>query len=350
MMLFRQAVFLALFFCGTLYGHELMANDSAVVFMYHRFGEQQYPSTNVRPDQFKQHLDYLRDGGFAVIPLEELMTSLSDGGPLPPKAVVITVDDAYRSVFETAYPMFSEYGFPFTVFVSSDPIDQGFSDYMSWDQLREMAGNGVTFANHGSGHISLPSSLPGETDAQWQERIVADIEKGSRRLAEELSGTGQLLRQVFAYPFGEYNLAAAEQVTKLGYMAFGQQSGAVGRLSDRRALPRYPMAESFAGMSGFRTKAMSLPMPVTELVPWDPVTTKARPEITITLGETDARLAELACYVSGQGQVEIRWEEMNRRFSVGPSQRLGKGHQRVNCTAPGDDGRYLWFSHQWLVR
>jgi len=332
-----------------LFSHGLEADDSAVVFMYHRFGEQQHPSTNVRVDQFRKHLDHLRDGGFAVIPLAELIAFLSNNKSLPPKAVVLTVDDAYLSVFKVAYPLLTEYGFPFTVFVSTNPLDDKLPGYMSWSQVREMAGNGVSFANHGAGHISMAMSLTGESKIEWQQRIVADIERGSGRLTEELSGSVQLLRRVFAYPYGEYSTAAAEQVTRLGYIAFGQQSGAIGRLSDLRALPRFPMAENFAGMGGFRTKAASLPMPVTELVPWDPVTTRPLPKITITLGESNARLGELACYVGGQGRVNVHWLEPNRRFSIGPSKALEKGRQRVNCTLPRYDGRYLWFSHQWIV-
>jgi biofilm PGA synthesis lipoprotein PgaB len=349
-MLLRAGAILMLLISSVFPAHGLRADDSAVVFMYHRFGEQQHSSTNVRVDQFQKHLDHLRDGGFTVIPLADLIAFLSEDKSLPSKSVVITIDDAYRSVFETAYPLLSEYGFPFTVFVSTDPLDDKLPGYLGWDQLREMAANGVTFANHGAGHISMAIHAVGESETEWRRRIMADIEKGSRRLKEELTGSAQLLERVFAYPYGEYSTVAAEQLTKRGYIAFGQQSGAIGRLSDQRVLPRFPMSEIFAGMGGFRTKAASLPMPVTDILPWDPVTTRPLPEIVITLGESDARLGELACYVSGQGKVRIQWLEQNRRFSVGPSQALEKGRQRVNCTMPQNDGRYMWFSHQWLVR
>ena len=328
----------------------LRADDSAVVFLYHRFGEQQYSDANIRVDQFRKQMDHLRDGGFTVIPLAELIVSLSDNKPLPSKAVVLTIDDAWRSVYDIAYPLLSEYGFPYTVFVSTDTLDDELPGYLSWDQVRDMAGSGVTFANHGAAHISMIEYLAGESETEWQQRIVADIEKGARRLTEELSTSGQVLENVFAYPYGDYNTAAAEQITKLGYFAFGQQSGAVGWLSDRRALPRFPMAEAIAGMGGFRTKAASLPMPVTEIKPWDPVTTDLMPELTLTLGETNAKLAELACFVSEQGRVEVNWIDRSKRFSVKLRHELESSRHRVNCTAPRDDGRYLWFSHQWIVR
>jgi peptidoglycan/xylan/chitin deacetylase (PgdA/CDA1 family) len=349
-MTLRLITFSILLISGLLFGQAIKADDSAVVFMYHRFGEDRYPTTSIRVDQFRQQMDYLRDGGFSVIPLTELMAFLSGNRPLPPKAVVITVDDAYRSVYDVAYPLLAEYGFPFTVFVSTDQLDSKSPGYLNWDQIREMASNGVMFANHGAGHIYMVERQPDESEPQWQQRIVADIEKGWRRLTEELTGDNKPFPGVFAYPYGEYNTGTAQQLTKQGYIAFGQQSGAIGRLSDRRALPRFPMAEAFAGMDGFRTKALSLPMPVTEVTPWDPVTTDPLPEITITLAESSARPGQFACFVGGQGKVEISWVEPNRRFAVRPNRALAKGRQRVNCTAPRNDGRYYWFSHQWIVQ
>jgi len=339
--------FLILLLSGLLFGQVVEAEDSAVVFMYHRFGETQYPATNIRVDQFRQQMDYLRDGGFTVIPLAELMAFLSGSTELPSKAVVITVDDSYLSVYEVAYPLLLEYGFPFTVFVSTDPVDHRLPGYLNWDQMREMANSGVTFANHGAGHLYMVQRLPDEAETAWRERVAADIEKGWRRLTEELTSP---LAGVFAYPYGEYDTGVSELLKNRGYVAFGQQSGAIGRLSDQRALPRYPMAEAFAEMSEFRTKAKSLPLPVTEVVPWDPVTAEILPELTITLGESAARLDDLACFVSCQGRVEVSWIKPSRQFTVRPARPLGKGRQRVNCTAPRNDGRYFWFSHQWIVQ
>ena len=350
-MTLRLITFSILLMSSLLFCQAIRADDSAVVFMYHRFGEDRYPSTSIRVDQFRQQMEYLRSSGFSVIPLEELLDFLSGRNQaLPAKAVVITVDDAYRSIYEVAYPLLAEYGFPFTVFVSTDPLDSKLPDYLNWDQIREMASKGVTFANHGAAHIYMVERQPDEPETRWQQRIGADIDKGWRRLTEELSGANKPFPGVFAYPYGEYDTGTAQQLTERGYIAFGQQSGAIGKLSDRRILPRFPMAEAFAGMDGFRTKALSLPMPVTEVIPWDPVTDDPLPEITITLDESPARLGQLACFVGGQGKVDVSWIEPNKRFAVRPKKALAKGRQRVNCTAPRNDGRYYWFSHQWIVR
>jgi len=324
------------------------AADSAVVLMYHRFGEDRYPSTSIRIDQFEAQLKHLRDNNYTVVPLTDVIAALNDVQPLPPRAVAITIDDAYRSVYEVGYPRLREYGYPFTVFVATDPVDQGLSAYMTWEQMRTMLEGGATFANHGASHDSLIARSADESDNAWLGRVRADVDKGWQRLSTELDS----IPGVFAYPYGEYDTDVANMLHEAGYIAFGQQSGAVGSHSDTRALPRFPMAEAFAGMDQFRTKVASLPMPVLAVTPWDPVVTTRQPRIEVTLGDVNeaARLAELACFVSGQGRVEVQWLETGRLFAVGPDKPVGPGRQRVNCTAPRSDGRYLWFSHAWIVR
>ena len=324
----------------------LLADDSAVVLMYHRFGENKYPSTNIKIAQFKAQLDVLKNEGFTVVPITDLIAALTKGQSLPSKAVVITIDDAYRSVYEIAYPLFRQYGFPFTVFVATEPVDKGLQAYMSWEQMREMERNNAHFANHGASHSSAIKNKQGESDKERIKRIESDIDQGWSRLAAELNP----VPGIFAYTYGEYDSSIALLLEQKGYICFGQHSGAIGINSDRRALPRFPIAEAFADIREFRVKLNSLPMPVMKVLPWDPVTSNDQPEISVTLGKTNARLGQLACYVSGQGRVPVRWIEDGKRFSVGPESPLTVGRQRVNCTVARNDGRYLWFSHPWFVQ
>ena len=214
-----------------------LAADSVVVLMYHRFGEDKFPSTSIRVDQFQAHLQYLKDSGYTVVPLADVHAAMNAGTPLPERAVAITIDDAYRSVYEVAFPMFNEYGYPFAVFVATDAVDDGLPAYMTWDQMREMATAGATFANHGAAHRSTVEREDGATDAEWLAAVRSDVEKGARRLAEEL----EPLQGSFAYPYGEYTTKVGNMLQDMGYDSFGQHSGAIGPDSDRRALPRYPM-------------------------------------------------------------------------------------------------------------
>ncbi len=324
------------------------AERQAVIFMYHHFGVEKYPSTNVRLAQFEAHLDYIADNGYQVWPLQRVVRHLRDDKPFPARVVAITIDDAYTSVYTEAFPRLRARGWPFTVFVATDGVDRGYKALMSWQQMREMQRHGASFANHSASHDHLIRRRPGETDAAWLTRLREDIQRAQRRLKEELGEAPMLL----AYPYGEFNTALADLVAELGYTAFGQQSGPAGLGYDLRALPRYPMSERFADMDGFRTKIASLALPVLSAEPWEPVIDAADnpPRLRVTLGDSEARLGQLACFVSGQGRVEVAWEDRaTRRFAVRAGEPLPVGRSRYNCTAPSSQrGRYYWYSHLWI--
>jgi peptidoglycan/xylan/chitin deacetylase (PgdA/CDA1 family) len=347
------ALFGMLFFCCLPLG-AAAEERQAVVLMYHHFGVDKYPSTNVRLAQFEAHLDYLATAGYEVWPLTRVVEYVLANKPFPARVVAITIDDAYLSVYEQAYPRLRARGWPFTVFVATDGVDRHFKAYMSWQQLREMQQHGATLANHSASHDYLIRQRPDENQAQWLGRLEQDIDRAQRRLTEELGQAPML----FAYPYGEYNTAVAALVKRLGYVAFGQQSGPVGLGSDTRVLPRFPMAERFAALADFQQKIASLAFPLQSVQPWDPVLRSATsaseeeraPSMVVRLADSDARLAQLSCFVSGQGSVPVKWlDRQQREFVVQAPAALGPGRSRYNCTAPSSQpGRYYWFSHLWI--
>jgi len=321
----------------------------AAVLMYHRFGEAAYPSTSVRIDQFEAQLKHLAEGGYHVHPLAEVVEKLAAGADLPDRVVAITVDDAYASVFTEAYPRLKARGWPFTVFVATDAVDAGSTALMSWDQMREMAAHGATFANHSASHDHL-IRRPGEPKAAWEARVRADLERAAQRLeAEGLAGP-----KLFAYPYGEYDTDLAALVRSMGYVPFGQQSGPVGPLTDPAALPRFPISEAYGALEDFAVKAASLPLPVRAADPASPLVTGPNPpRLVLDIAPGDPALDRLACFASGQGRIPIAWLDRDAgRIAVAAPKAVAPGRGRYNCTAPSTafSGRYYWYSHPWLVR
>lgn len=323
------------------------AGNGAVVLLYQRFGEGDHPEASVSLDQFDAHLAHLAEGGYAVVPLAEVVAAVRGGGELPERAVAITIDEAYRSAYEEAWPRLRARGYPVTVFVTSDPVDAGLPGYMTWDEMREMESHGASFANHGASRLSFVRRHGVASEIDRLERVRTDVEQGARRLDVELHP----LQDVLAYPAGEYDTSVAELVADLGYVAFAQYSGAIGPTSDPRALPRFAVSGPHAELEDFALKVATLPLAVSRIEPWDPVTVARRPRLEVTLAATDARLDRLACFVSGQGQVPVEWLDYGRRFAVTPRDELPLGRSRVNCTAPSAAGsRFHWFGHPWIVR
>lgn len=318
-----------------------------VVLMYHRFDEARYPSTSVRMPQFIRQLDYMQQNGYRIWPLRRLLAALHGGEAVPDRTVALTVDDAYLSVYRHAFAVLRERAVPLTVFVSTGAVDAGLPGFMSWEQMREMARHGIDFANHGTAHLHLTRREAGESQAQWLARIRRDITHAQTRIEQELGPQGTRL---FAYPFGEYNSQVAALLRELGYLAFGQHSGAIAPYSDPRALPRFPINEHFSDPESFARKLASLPLPLAEQTPWEPQTEQVGnpPLLALRLrddGGVDAR--SISCYLGDGTPLQPQVHDPLRLTVRAPAP-LGPGRSRYNCTAPAGNGRYYWFSQPWF--
>jgi peptidoglycan/xylan/chitin deacetylase (PgdA/CDA1 family) len=330
---------------------DVPAAQDGVIFMYHHVDSETPRSTSISPAEFATQLAYLEREEFKVLPLLELIEGLQSGDPLPERSVAITFDDGYASVLTAALPELRSRGWPFTVFVNTQAIDEGYSGYLSWDDLRQLGANGATIGNHSVSHAHLVRRLDAESRAEWSRRVAREIGGADERLREEV---GDYLVPVFAYPYGEYTPELESIVQARGLFGLGQQSGAVGNTSDFLALPRYPIASSLElSAEDFALRAHSRALPVrvvgqeTHIVARDP-----RPPVELEIvGADDLRLGELACYASGQGRMQVDWDgAAMRQFKAVPSEPLGPGRSKYNCTVPSRsvDGVYYWYAYLWM--
>ncbi|MGH8398590.1 MAG: polysaccharide deacetylase family protein [Gammaproteobacteria bacterium] len=321
----------------------------AVVFIYHRFGDDRHPSTNIRLDQFDAQLNWLAQNNYQVWSLQKIVEYLKSGRPIPDHVVAITIDDAFQTVYEYAYPRLKARGWPFTVFVETGAVDAHLPDFMTWDELREMQQHGASYGDHTVDHAHLPFREKGETDLAWADRVRRDILQAQARLQAELGPKTNESPKLFAYPYGEYDRDLAELVNGLDFVAFGQQAGAAGEPFDPRALPRFPIEEGYSNLASFTLKAESLPMPIKQLTPWNPlITNNNPPRLSVTLAPGVIPPAALRCYLNGPA-MPITWlDAAKTRFSLQADHTLGVGRSRYNCTALVNS-RYYWYSHMWLL-
>ncbi len=279
-------------------------DSHAVVLMYHRFGEDRYPSTNISTESFIQQLDFIEENGFKVWPLEKVVEYLNVKKPLPDKVVSISIDDAYLSVYQVAYPILQQRKMPFTVFVSTDYLDKGYSSYMSWDELKDMVDHGVSIGNHSTSHNHLIEKHSEENVNAWLTRVAEEIFNAESRIKEKTNYKTSL----YAHPYGEYTNVLAKFIAELGYISFGQQSGAIGENSNFIALPRFPISEHYADMLEFKHKLYSLPMPIKHISPQEVITRLSIPSVTVSLSQ-DLMVSKnsLVCFASGQGAIHVSW-------------------------------------------
>lgn len=324
----------------------VFASGEAVIFMYHRFGESKYPSTNIKLNQFEAHLSYLEKKGYNVWSLSKIVNYMLEGRAIPNKTVALTIDDAYKSIYTEAFLRLKEKKFPFTVFVNTASIDSKSKSYMSWDEMREMKLFGAEFANHSITHdYMLPNGS--EDKFQWQKRLKDELEGAQKRLQEELGKDTNENPKIFSYPFGEYSEQTAEFIQSLGYIGVTQTSGAIDSHSDTKALPRFPMAEAFADIDSFVLKLKTLPLPIKEISSKEPlVSSKNPPMLSIELSK---EIKNLNCYLSNGEALSLEWISKTK-VNVIAKKRLQSPRDKYTCTAKADSDRWYWYSHLWIVK
>lgn len=319
-----------------------LKNVGAVILLYHHVATNTPRSTSVTPQEFAEHLAFIK-ANYVVFPLKDIVEAARHNKPLPDNALAITFDDGYDNIYENAHPLLQEYGFPYTVFINPSVIGVQ-SNQLTWDTVKTMHKDGVTFANHTLDHLHMLERHAGENNNQWLTRIWQNVEEAEKQITGHI---GESLKYL-AYPFGEYNEMLANKVKEQGYIGFGQHSGAVGPFSDLAAIPRFPAAGPYAKLSTLKTKMASFAMPVVSVSLSNPELTGAElpGPFTVTLDENVAkqlRLSQVTCYYQGDA---LPVETDANRFSFELSKALPVGRSRVNCTAPSSSmpGRYYWYS------
>jgi len=202
----------------------------ATVLCYHIVESPQDPRMEVSRETFRQQMRYLAMTGYNVIPLRDLYDYVTGKRTsLPKNAIVVTIDDGWRSTYTEVFPEMKRYGFPFTVFIYPQIIGQT-SHALTWKQVKEMSAAGVDFESHSLSHPFLTRRRHLDLDQRaynaWLERELID----SKRQIEHATGKPVLF---IAYPFGDFDHYLVDSVGRAGYgAALTCEAGKVRRGSD----------------------------------------------------------------------------------------------------------------------
>jgi peptidoglycan/xylan/chitin deacetylase (PgdA/CDA1 family) len=182
------------------------------ILCYHRFGNGCDSPLCVSAELFDHQMRYLRNHGYRVITPEQILDFLSYHQAIPQKAVMITIDDGYRSVYDVAYPILKKYGYTATLFVYTGYVGVS-SKAITWRQLRELKSNGFTIGSHTIMHSDLSNKGDNESDAEYKKRLHKELFDSKKIIDKALDQD----TFIFAYPFGRVNLEALEMTRKAGY-------------------------------------------------------------------------------------------------------------------------------------
>jgi peptidoglycan/xylan/chitin deacetylase (PgdA/CDA1 family) len=181
----------------------------------------------VTPAKFDAQMQYLADQGYLPVTLTDVYDALSIGKPLPDKPIVLTFDDGYRDAYTQALPILQKYGFIGEFFVLATPAHFESPQYLSWNQVREMADAGMSIQPHGRDHKDL-------TQRQYDFLVYQIL--GAKEAVEAHTGRPVTF---FCYPSGRHDTDTRAVVASAGYL--GGVTTAWGtelRLDNRYAWPR----------------------------------------------------------------------------------------------------------------
>lgn len=189
---------------------------TAIVLCYHIVESPQDPRMEVSRETFRQQMRYLAMTGYSVIPLQHVYEYISGKrSSLPKNAIVVTIDDGWRSTYTEVFPEMQKRKFPFTVFVYPKIVGQT-AHALTWKQVREMSAAGVDIQSHSFSHPFLTHRRHGSLDDHQYEAWLLHELADSKKILERETGRDV---SFLAYPYGDYDHHLMAAVAKAGYEA-----------------------------------------------------------------------------------------------------------------------------------
>jgi peptidoglycan/xylan/chitin deacetylase (PgdA/CDA1 family) len=304
--------------------------------MYHRFNEEKYPSTNIQMGVFKEQIKIIRDLNYNFYNPGELEKNFYI--QKKEKKILITIDDAFSSFYEIAWPYLKNQNIPFILFVSTEAV--GKNGYMTWSQIKELDKNpNVYIGNHSHSHKYLVNFK--------KDIFIKDINTAKKKFLKNL-GYNPIF---FSYPFGEYSEYIKKYISKNFKFSFGQHSGVIDVNKDRYELPRFPINEKYGDLKRFKFLINLHPLQYKNLFPAEKFLTNNNnpPEFRVEFFKNQKNLNNINCF-SDEGD---NWHKSNSYFTnnilnIKFKEKFTFRRGRINCSL-NDDGVWRWFGVQFSI-
>lgn len=185
------------------------------ILMYHHIAVSPIGSRYyVPPDRFEDELKLLHNWGYTTITTSMLVRAITQGASLPPRPIILTFDDSNEDNYTNAFPIMKKYGFTGVLYVVVEYINT--ANYLTVDQIKEMAAAGWEVGSHTETHPNLMNS-----SSVRYEIVQSKID------LEKMLGVPIL---TFAYPFGDVGNTAVSYIHFANYIA---AMGATGFTADQ---------------------------------------------------------------------------------------------------------------------
>ena len=266
--------------------------------MYHRFNEDKYPSTNIKMSVFKDQIKIIRESNYNFYDPGDLEKKFNFKNE--EKKILITIDDAFSSFYEFAWPYLKREKIPFILFVSTEAV--GKNGYMTWQQIKEIEKEkNVYIGNHSHSHEYLVDFTNID--------LINDINTANKNFIKNL-GYNPIF---FSYPFGEYSSFIKKHISKNFIFSFGQHSGLIDVNKDRYELPRFPINEKYGDLKRFKFLINLYPLQYKKLYPEEKYLTNDNnpPKFVVEFFKKQKNLKNINCF-SDEGN---KWDKANTYFT-----------------------------------
>jgi peptidoglycan/xylan/chitin deacetylase (PgdA/CDA1 family) len=222
------------------------------VLCYHHFAESCKSSLCTPPSVFERQMRFLKEQGYSVISTAELVEFMAFRRAIPKKAVVINLDDGYRSAYEIACPILKKYGFPGTLFIYTSFIGAS-KNALTWDQLKALKADGFEVGSHTVTHADLSKKMTGESEKDYVARIKRELLVSKQILDDKLNQNTQYI----AFPYGEFTPVLLKLCEEAGYrVGFSVRAGGNPFFSEPLTLKRDQILKK--DMESFSVKLKTL--------------------------------------------------------------------------------------------
>tara|TARA_B100000989_G_scaffold57227_1_gene38780 strand:+ start:56 stop:1117 length:1062 start_codon:yes stop_codon:yes gene_type:complete len=331
------------FFCNVTdsiaedYSSKQYSSDEGVLsIMYHRFNESKYPSTNIQMNIFKKHVDIIKNSNFDFYNPVEFEKNFKQ--TKRKKKILLTIDDAFSSFYNEAWPYLKKNKIPFILFVSTEPV--GKNGYMTWEQIKEIEKTDFASIGH---HSHTHDYLIDKTD----EEFIDDILKANKIFIEKIG----YIPSLFSYPFGEYSKFMKEYISKNFKLAFGQHSGVIDVNKEKFELPRFPINENYGDLKRFKSIINSFPLEYKRLMPEEKKINNQTnpPKFKVEFFDNQENIKNINCY-SNEGD---KWEKSKTYFDGNNLSIIFRApfkprRGRINCSL-NDGDKWRWFGVQFII-
>jgi poly-beta-1,6-N-acetyl-D-glucosamine N-deacetylase len=249
----------------------VQAGQSFLALCYHDVQDNikaKGTTITLNSDELLAQFSWLKSHGYHPVGLNDLIAARDGRRTLPDKAVLLTFDDGYESMYTRVFPLLKLYHFPAVIALVSSWMEASLGEnigyeatrftrdkLLSWSQVREMEKSGlIEVASHSHDlhrgvtanpqgnqqaaavtRIYNPATQRYEDDNTYRRRIVNDLLHSVRVFKKRLGHPPRAL----VWPYGAYSQFTVEIASSLDMSITLNLADGRGDVQHLQSIPRY---------------------------------------------------------------------------------------------------------------